>query len=407
MRRFIVVVLDSFGVGAMDDVPKVRPADIGSNTCKSVLSNNPNLYLPQLEGLGIMNAVGEDIGQMKKVENPHYGISDLAHIGGDTFFGHQEIMGTLPKKPWREPFQHVIDTVEKHLLESCYEVERLGNIGEQVLLVNKTMTVGDNLETDPGQVYNVTGTLQEVAFEDIVRLGKTVRQVVKVARVIAFGGQAATVDSIKSAYRTKPGGYAGIDAPLSGVYKENYQVIHLGYGIDPETQVPTILGKEGIPVILLGKVADIVENRFGQSIPGVDSETLFKQTVEKMKEMEYGFICLNIQETDLAGHAQDANLYGNRLLDSDEGLAKIRAELIEGDVLIVMADHGNDPTIGHSQHTRERVPLLIDAPGAKKMYIGHRSTMADVGATVCDYFGVNRPESGTSFLKDVQVEQFV
>jgi len=404
MGRFIVVVLDSLGIGAMEDVSGLRPRDVRANTCKNILKEVPDLYLPQLEGLGIMNTLGENISRMKQVENPHYGVADLAHMGGDTFWGHQEIMGTLPKKPWHEPFQFVIDKVEKHLLKIGYEVERFGNSGKKILLVNKFMTIGDNLEGELGQIYNVTGTLQKVAFEDIVRLGKEVRKVVTVSRVVAFGGMAATIESIKAAYRTKLEDYAGIDAPLSGVYKEDYQVVHLGYGVNPEVQVPTILGKKGISVVLLGKVADIVENGYGQSIPGVDTETLFNKTVEKIKEIDSGFICLNIQETDLAGHAQDVNRYANRLLISDEGLKKIRAELVEGDILIVMADHGNDPTIGHSQHTREKVPVLIDAPGVKKVYIGHRSTLADVGATICDFFEVSSPESGTSFLADLRIK---
>ena len=92
-KRFIVIVLDSFGVGYMDDVPAVRPEDIGANTCKHILEKVTDLKLINLEKLGIMNALGEDIGLMKKSEYCTYGKSKLMHFGGDTFFGHQEIMG--------------------------------------------------------------------------------------------------------------------------------------------------------------------------------------------------------------------------------------------------------------------------------------------------------------------------
>lgn len=398
MGRFIVVVLDSFGVGAMEDVPKVRPNDIGANTFGHILKSFPSLYLPNLEKLGIMNALGDEIGAMKFSPNAIYGTSDLMHEGGDTFLGHQEIMGTLPKRPLIQAFNKVIDDVYNALVEKGYHVSYVGD-KVKLLLVNNCVTVGDNMETDPGQVYNISGCLDFIDFQGIKVIGKIVRSVVKVSRVIAFGGEGITVDNLLSAITEKYGKYIGVDAPKSGVYKKGYQVVHLGYGIDPEVQIPTIFGKKGIPVVLIGKVADIVENSFGKSIPGVDSAWLFEQTIQEVSNIKHGFVCLNIQETDLAGHAEDAERYADRLTVSDKGLGKLINELNEEDILIVMADHGNDPTVGHSHHTRERVPLLIYKKGTSSIYIGNRNTMSDVGATAAEYFNVEHPENGDSFLE--------
>jgi phosphopentomutase len=397
LGRFIVVVLDSFGVGTMEDVPAVRPRDIGANTCKHILEARPKLHLHTLEKLGLMNALGEEIGTMKFSPTALYGTSDLMHEGGDTFLGHQEIMGTLPKRPLIQAFNEVIDDVYHALIENGYEVKYVGE-KVKLLLVNNCITVGDNLETDLGQVYNVTGCLDFIDFAGITAIGKIVRSVVKVSRVIAFGGEGITIDHLLAAIGERNGRYIGVDAPKSGVYKKGYQVIHLGYGIDANVQVPTILGEQGIPVALIGKVADIVENTYGVSIPGVDSAWLFEQTIAQIKKLAHGFVCLNIQETDLAGHAENVDRYADRLAISDYYLGQLITELSEEDLLLVMADHGNDPTIGHSNHTREKVPLLIYKKGRPAKFIGHRKTMSDVGATVADYFNAKSPQNGKSFL---------
>lgn len=110
---------------------------------------------------------------------------------------------------------------------------------------------------------------------------------------------------------------------------------------------------------------------------------------------------MNVQETDLAGHAEDAEWYAEMLNVTDQWLASFLPQMEEDDLMIVMADHGNDPTIGHSSHTREYVPLLITGPKAKAANIGTRQTMADIGATFSDFFDLPATEQGTSFLKEI------
>lgn len=401
MGKFIVVVLDSFGVGAMDDVPQVRPEDIGSNTCKHIFESQENLYLPNLEKIGLINALGEEITTMKFSDQAVYGTSDLMHHGADTFLGHQEIMGTFPQMPLIQPFREVIDHVATALEEAGHVVEYLGNQA-RMLFVDEKVVVGDNLETDLGQVYNVSGCIDLISFEEIVAIGRIVRETVKVSRVIALGGEAVPIEQVLSARREIDGIYAGINTPESGLYHQNYRVIHLGYGVNALVQAPTILGQQGIEVTLIGKVADIVENSHGRLIPGVDTDYLFQETLAEVRRMKNGFICLNIQETDLAGHAQDAERYANRLIVSDRYIGEMMNMLSEDDILIVMADHGNDPTIGHAQHTREKVPILVYKPGLTSRNIGKLTTMSDIGATVVDYFGAQPTENGQSFLSKIQ-----
>lgn len=399
MGKFIVIVLDSFGVGYMADTVKVRPRDVGANTARHILENQKMLRLPVMEKLGLINAIGEEFISHVFSKEAVSGSANLAHQGADSFLGHQEIMGTTPKIPLNQPFNEKIGEVEAQLIKCGYQVRRVGEIGQpQILVINECATVGDNLETDLGQVYNVSACLDQLSFKEITKLGKAVREVVEVSRVIAFGGEQINLENLLAARKIKQEIFAGIDAPESGVYRQGYQVIHLGYGIDPEVQLPTILDHAGITVSLLGKVADIVQTSSNRLFPGVDSLLLFEQLKAEIKEIETGFICLNIQETDLAGHAEDVVGYANRLILSDQQIGEIIPLLTEEDILIVMADHGNDPTIGHSNHTRERVPLMIYRKGLSSIDVGSRETMSDVAATAAEYFGVKAPQHGVSFL---------
>ncbi|ADO46632.1 phosphopentomutase [[Enterobacter] lignolyticus] len=398
MARFVVVVIDSFGVGAMADVPQVRPQDIGANTCGHILEAFPALSLPTLEKLGLINALGYTPGMMQPSPDAVWGVAELQHEGGDTFMGHQEILGTRPRTPLRMPFSAVIDKVESALRIAGWHTERQGE-GLSWLLVDGAVAVGDNLEADLGQVYNITGNLSEKSFDEVKAIGRVVREQVEVGRVIAFGGKLASTRQIFAAVEEKEQRYVGINAPRSGVYQHGFQVVHMGYGVDETVQVPARLHDGGVTTVLVGKVADIVSNPHGESWQNiVDSQRIMDITRQAFTARETVFICTNIQETDLAGHAQDTARYADRLRLVDRELALLIDEMTPDDCLIVMADHGNDPTIGHSKHTRENVPLLIWRPGQAPARLGLRATLSDVGATVCAFFGAEAPENGRSFL---------
>lgn len=385
MNRFVVIVLDSFGIGYMDDVAIVRPQDVGANTCKHILEKLPDLELVNLEKLGLMNALGEEIGSMKMSNSAVYGKAALMHEGADTFLGHQEIMGTKPKPPLIEPFSKSIDKVYLALKEAKYKVEYMGS-NTKFLLVNGCVTVGDNIEADLGQVYNLTSTLDLITYEEVLKIGRIVRDNVKVSRVIAFGGKNVSVKNILDAVEEKEGKYIGINAPKSGVYNEGYQVMHMGYGVNPEVQAPTILGKKGVFVALLGKVADIVSNEYGKSISCVDTKEVMELTIKEIQNTKSGFICTNVQETDLAGHEQNTEKYAEKLMIADKYIGRIMEILDGNDRLVVMADHGNDPTIGHSHHTREYVPILVYGKDLKPHYLGKLKTLSEVGNAAIKYF---------------------
>ncbi|WP_145489158.1 phosphopentomutase [Yersinia aleksiciae] len=416
MSKFIVLVIDSFGVGAMPDVTEVRPQDITANTCAHILQTYPEMRLPQLEKMGLLNALhigSPDFKEsvMQESAQASFGVALLQHEGGDTFMGHQEIMGTLPRSPLSMPFSSVKSRVADALRQQGYQVEQRGapedNSDLQFIWVNNAVAIGDNLEADLGQVFNICANLSVVDFELVEKIGRIVRSCVAVNRVIAYGGQLTDSHEIISAAEVKQQQYIGINSPKSGVYDNGFQVIHLGYGVDAEVQAPYQLKKVSIPTILVGKVADIVANPTGRNYQQlVDSQTILDITLAEVQRIGSAFICTNIQETDLAGHGQDVERYAERLQLVDNMLGKITAAMVTGDCLVVMADHGNDPTIGHSKHTREQVPLLVYHAGVtntqqQAIRLGIRETMSDVGATVCEFFAAPAPQNGHSFWQQL------
>lgn len=429
----VVLVIDGFGVGAMADVGSVRPEDTGANTALRVFKDNPSLLLPNLERLGLVNAIyashtlscgddakGEELpleatNSMVLSDKAMFGIINLAHDGADTYWGHQEIMGSVIKAPSKQYFHGIIDCVEETLNAAGYATTRFYGDGYQgeagsnpVLVVNNSIVIGDNMETDEGLNHNITASLDEVSFDDVKGVAGVVRRLSNATRVIAFGGINVSIDRILNAYQSS-NNTAGISAPLSGVYEEGYQVVHLGYAIDTVKQLPALLSAKGVATHLIGKVADIVVNdgAGSTSINTVDTRECIMQTVSAIRQSKGSvsgcFICTNIQETDLAGHRQDSANYASKLMIVDEHIPEVIDVLSAGDILIITADHGNDPFKG-SKHTREQTPLLVyvkdrSPKGKGGVDLGERKTLSDIAATVSDAFNATLPEAGESFLK--------
>ncbi|MDL2229566.1 phosphopentomutase [Treponema sp. OttesenSCG-928-L16] len=420
MSRFIVIVLDGYGIGAMDDVPALRPQDTRANTARHIFEAVPKLRLPVLQSLGLGNAIlaSEKAGGISKPLPANIeaasecccGFHRLAHFGADTFWGHQELMGTRPLLGESSPIMDKLPAIKQALEKAGHRVRYYhGPAGKEtmeeaprpgVLIVDEAAAVGDNLETDLGNNYNVTAALDIMPFDRVREIGAAVRSLVRSSRVIVFGGEGVGLEDILNAYELH-GSYAGINAPKSGVYRSGYQVVHLGYGINPEVQVPARLSSAGVPSILIGKVADIVENEGGLLIPGVDTAEVLETTASMLAAFPRGFICTNVQETDLAGHREDCGVYAEKLSLADRGIGKILGKLKPDDILLVTADHGNDPVIGHAQHTREKTPILVYGERILKGFIGERKSLADTGRTVCDFFSAPAPEYGESYLEKI------
>ncbi|MCM3739745.1 phosphopentomutase [Oceanobacillus luteolus] len=396
-RRVIILILDSLGVGTMEDVEEYHPEDLGANTFCHIIDSIPSINIPNMEKLGINNILNHPALTKKEGPLASYGKLNPMHPGADSFEGHNEIMGTKPKKTYRAPFIDNLQHVKRAL-----EVERFKvTIPKQelpYLLVNDRVIVADNIETDYGQIYNVTGPLDEISYEEVLEIGKCVRQNVKVNRVIALGGENVTSEQLQKVVERRDDGLVGVNSPKSNVYKQGYQVRHLGFGISPENQLPMIAVNAGLDVSLIGKMQDVIYCKGASKFPGVDTEQVMKDIISEMDHIKHGLIAATVQETDLAGHAQNPKRYANRIELVDYYLTSLLNKMTDQDLLIMSADHGNDPTIGHNQHTREKTFLLAYQKKAKSAFLDERKTLSDIAATGADFLQLNKPENGTSFL---------
>ncbi|MBL0701521.1 MAG: phosphopentomutase [Spiroplasma sp.] len=381
-KKIVLLIIDGFGVGAMEDVVRERRSDIGANTAKSVVDSRENLKIDNLKKLGLMNILDYETNSHKFSDNAIYTKANLQHFGADSFYGHQEIMGTKPIKPKIEGFYLYINKVEKVLFENKISFKRIGP-DPYLLNVNDAFIIGDNIETDPGLAFNITADLTKIEFQEVIKIAKLIRGVVEVPRVIVFGSKDTTIKRIVEALEIHQKKYIGINAPLSGVYTDSYECVHLGYGIDETKQVTYMLGESNIDVTLIGKVGDIIIAPKSKYIQGVDTKYLMDQTIETIKKQKTGLIATNIQETDLAGHSQDIKKLAEKIEKIDQKLAEIMILIDDSSLLIIMADHGNDPLIGHPNHTREQVPIMIYKKDNQKLIkLKELKTMADVGQTI-------------------------
>ncbi len=395
----MLLVIDSFGIGAMEDCKDFVPSDCTANTYKHIRAKKQDsLQIPVMYKLGLGTLVDG-----KEAPENAYGYAKLAHHGADTYLGHQEIAGSCPKKSNKRLMKDIHHEMKNALEKSGYTVTYpLAHC--PILLVNGSAVVADNLESALGNIINVTADFNRMPFSEVKKLGEVVRENVDTTRVIAFGGPYTSIEHILSCVQEKHPGQWGVDTPKANVYGKGYEVYHMGFGVEIEKQFPMIAAKNGLKVYRLGKTADVLHGE-GPADPIVNTTKLLKKVTSSYKaETGDAAFLVNVQETDLAGHAEDVDWYCSLLNETDQWLASFIPEMNEEDILIIMADHGNDPTIGHSNHTREYVPILIVGNKVKKTSIGLRNTMADVGATFCDFFQLPAPAEGKSFLSEIKSE---
>ncbi|TMQ96262.1 phosphopentomutase [Actinomadura soli] len=361
MSRVVILVIDGLGIGAMPDAAALRPGDAAAHTLGHVLdaAGGPP-HLPALAALGLGLLHPRESLDSPTLPGAAAGRSGLGYPGADTFAGHQTMMGADMSGTALARFADHLDTVASALRSAGHEARALD--GLPVLLVDGQAVVGDNLEADPGLSWNVSARLDDLTFEEILGIARTVRGVAPTARVIAVGGH--STESLLRSVRSGVDGTAGLDTPASGFYvNDGLEVAHLGVQIDHTRQLPSRAAAAGVPVTLVGKAADIIVCPEALRRPAVETADVLKETFTALTRTAGALVVANVQETDLAGHQQDARRYASLLEEIDAGLSSLLETMRPGDHLIVTGDHGNDPTIGHAFHTREFVPVLHHAPG--------------------------------------------
>jgi phosphopentomutase len=397
-RRVLVVVLDGLGCGAMDDA---APRDADAHTLRNIVRRVDGIRIPNLAGLGL----GE-VGRLRElggqgagaIRRGAWGLARLGYAGADTYLGHQAMMGAP------------LSTIELHMLADRTEavIAALSAAGHRVericpdasaLLVDDVAVVADNIEAAPGLNINVTASVDEIPFDDLVAIGTAVRRVVQVPRVIVVGGRGYTTRDVVASLTVRGPGHVGVDTPGLGVYDSDYVVRHLGGAGAADGTLPSLVIQAGMQVILLGKAADVIECDGAARNNDIPTGRVLEGALTELDDDFEGLIVANVQETDLAGHEQDAARFAAVLEEVDAALPGLVDALGPEGCLFVAADHGNDPAAGHSQHTREHVPVLVAGAGVRDFDLGVLDSLADVGATIAEMLGVGAVREGRSFAK--------
>jgi phosphopentomutase len=395
-RRAVCLVLDGFGIGDMEGAD----APTAPNTLASVARFAGAPDLPTLGRLGLDRLTAPENAEVPTGVTGRWGRARVAHAGADTYLGHQEMMGTIPDSPQRTVLADAGDRLLTDLNRHGVAAEWVELAGKGRVIVAGKVVIADNIEAARGMNINVTASLDEVAFERVLEIGTVVRQCTQVSRVIVVGGRGFEYGDILRHVRVHPQGHVGVDTPVLGVYDEHYRVRHLGFPVPVHRQAPSLAKQAGLPVALIGKAADVVSCPAPDLLdPVIDTASVFRRAGDALADFTTGLIVANVQETDLAGHEQDPYRYRKVLEQVDRELAVFIAGMGSGDLLIVTADHGNDPGIGSSQHTREFVPLLVFGERVGSGSLGTRQTLADVGATLCAWLGLDPPAHGTPMIE--------
>ncbi|TGE37779.1 phosphopentomutase [Desulfosporosinus fructosivorans] len=387
-RRVIIIVLDSVGIGEMPDAGKY--GDLGSHTLGNIARLRGGLHLPHLEKLGLGN-IDSILGVLAH-PNPDSNFGKMAErsVGKDTTTGHWEMAGVILDRPLPTfPHGFPLDFIERYELAIGRRV--LGNVvasGTEII-----QRLGDeHVRTGKPIVYtSADSVFQVAAHEDVIPLAELTR-ICQIARTMLLDDmQVGRV----------------IARPFLGETGHFYRSPNRhDFAIDPPHKIlMEYVQERGIEVCAVGKIYDIYAGR------GItDSETTkgnmegVRKTLDYMAKVEAGLIMTNLVDFDmLYGHRNNVEGYAQAIEEFDERLPEIYTALRSEDMLIITADHGCDPTMPGSDHTREYVPLLVFGQKLKKgVNLGVRSTFADLGATVAEYLGTEPIANGKSFYSEIK-----
>ncbi len=388
-RRIFTIVIDSLGVGALPDAADY--GDSGTDTLGHISQRMEEFQIPNLQKIGIANL--HPLKQVKVVERPigYFTYLNEASTGKDTMTGHWEMMGLYITKPFQTftengfP-QELLDELSKRTgrviigNKSASGTEILEELAEEEIATGHMIVY-----TSADSVLQICGNEETFGLQELYRCCETAREITmkdewKVGRVIA-----------------RP--YVG---KKKGEFRRTSN--RHDYALKPYGRTAlNVLKDAGLEVISVGKIFDIFDgegltesNKSKSSVHGME------QTIEIAKRDFEGLCYVNLVDFDaLWGHRRDVKGYAQELEKFDVKLGELLGLMREDDLLIITADHGNDPTHTGTDHTRERVPFLAYSPSMEGGgRLADAETFAVIGATIADNFGLDMPDGtiGSSVL---------
>ena len=392
-KRIFVIVMDSLGIGAADDAAAY--GDAGTDTLGHIAERREKFVIPNLQKIGMANL--HPLKQVAPVEHPlgYYMEMKERSAGKDTMTGHWELMGLYAQKPFQTFTEHgfpqgLIDELEKrtgHKVignKSASGTAIIDELGEEEIATGHMIVY-----TSADSVLQICGQEETFDLKELYRCCEIARELTlrdewKVGRVIA-----------------RP--YIG---KKKGEFKRTAN--RHDYALKPFGRTAlSVLKDAGYDVISVGKIYDIFDgegitesNRSKSSVHGME------QTIEIAQRDFTGLCFVNLVDFDaLWGHRRNVTGYAQELERFDVKLGELLEVLKEDDLLIITADHGNDPTYTGTDHTREKVPFLAYSSSMKEpKKLKEASTFAVIGATITDNFGLSMPEGtiGSSILEELK-----
>ena len=388
-KRVFVIVIDSLGIGVMPDGEKF--GDVGVNTLGHISESVETFRIPALQKLGIANLT--QLRQVPAVENPlgYQAALRERSNGKDTMTGHWEIMGVETKEPFKTFTEHgfpkeLIDELEKrtgHKVignKSASGTEIIEELGEEEIATGHMIVY-----TSADSVLQICGNEETFDLQELYRCCEIARELTmkeewRVGRVIA--------------------------RPYVGKKKGEFERTsnRHDYALKPPVKTAlNVLKDNGFDVVSVGKIKDIFDGEgITEAYKSKSSVHGMEQTIELADKDFHGLCFVNLVDFDAKwGHRRDPEGYAKELEMFDEKLAVLLEKLREDDLLIITADHGNDPTYTGTDHTREKVPFLAYSRSMEgNGMLPEQDTFAVIGATILDNFGLAMPEEtiGTSLL---------
>lgn len=386
-KRIIILVMDSVGIGHAPDAVKFN--DEGANTLGHIELTAGLIHCPTLRSLGLAN-----IADIETDETPvtgAYGKMEEVSTGKDTTSGHWEMMG----HPVTVPFPTFYDGFPKELMDTFMKETGYGYLGNEVASGTEIIErLGvEHMKTGKPIVYtSADSVFQIAAHEDVIPLEDLYRMC-EITRNKVCVGDYYVGRIIARPFIGKPGHFVRTSN------RHDYSRMPEHRMVQQELQAAQI------PTVAVGKIGDIYAH------VGWDESYPTKSNAHGMNVVPYllgssferGLMMVNLVEFDsLYGHRRNVEGYKRAIEDFDYQLSGLLPLLKDDDLLIITADHGNDPTWHGTDHTREHVPLLAYSPSMKgAIDLGLRHSFGDIGQTVLATFGLSPYAVGTSFLKDI------
>lgn len=382
MKRVIVIVLDSLGVGDLPDAAEY--GGTGANTLGHI-AENTDLRLPNLQKMGLGNII--PLRGIEQVADPTASWGKMASrsFGKDTTTGHWEIAGIILDHPLPVFPNGFPDEI---IIPFCREIGRniLGNkVASGTAIIQELGA--EHIKTGYPIVYtSADSVFQVAAHEEMIPL-PLLYQMCETARNI-LTGKNGVGRVIARPFTGQPGNFKRT---------ENRKDFSL---LPPAGGLLERITEYGNNVVAIGKITDIFAGQgISRSLAAHSNQESISQLKVSLNNDENGLIFANLVDFDmLYGHRNDVYGYQHALEEFDSALPALLSLLHDDDLLFITADHGNDPTSISTDHNREYVPILAYRKSTPGRYLGIRSTFADLGATVAEYLGIGKLLCGDSFL---------